>query len=246
MNNPKGRWEKAQPAKKSRLSLGVHMIYANLANVIQDCLGVSQYESKAAECVDIVLNRFWNPQYHVLFENISPDYSFDLDSSEGRHINPGHGLESMWFIMQYAERMKNSEIIKKAAVITEKLLEFGWDPEFGGLFYFLDVLGKPHSALEWDMKLWWVHNEAILAILYAYRLTHNKSFLEWFQRVNAWTWEHFPDPKYGEWFGYLNRSGDPTHMLKGSKWKTFFHLPRFLLIGIEQMKLLIAEELNHQ
>ena len=34
---------------------------------------------------------------------------------------------------------------------------------------------------------------------------------------------------YGEWFGYLNRQGEPTHLLKGGKWKTFFHLPRYLM-----------------
>lgn len=246
MKNPKGKWEKSQPAKKQRLNLGVYMIYANLANVIQDCLGVTQYETKAAECVDIVVNRFWNLQYNVLFENINPDFSFDLESSDGRHINPGHGLESMWFIMQYGERVQNAEFINKAALITQKLLEFGWDPEFGGIFYFLDVLGKPHSALEWDMKLWWVHNEAILAILFAYRLTGKKNLLDWFKKVNEWTWDNFPDPKFGEWFGYLNRRGEPTHMLKGSKWKCFFHLPRFLLTGIEQMKLIDKQELTNR
>jgi mannose/cellobiose epimerase-like protein (N-acyl-D-glucosamine 2-epimerase family) len=47
---------------------------------------------------------------------------------------------------------------------------------------------------------------------------------------------YFTDPEYGEWFGYLNRRGEPTHMLKGGKWKTFFHLPRFLLTSTEQLK----------
>jgi N-acylglucosamine 2-epimerase len=85
--------------------------------------------------------------------------------------------------------------------------------------------------------LWWPHNEATLATLYAFRLTQDREFLDWFHRVHEYAFTHFRDPEYGEWYGYLNRQGIPTHTLKGGKWKTFFHLPRSLLCGIEQMKL---------
>ncbi|MHA1700134.1 MAG: AGE family epimerase/isomerase [Promethearchaeota archaeon] len=47
--------------------------------------------------------------------------------------------------------------------------------------------------------------------------------------MDDWSWSHFPDPEFGEWFGYLNRRGEPTHFLKGGRWKTFFHLPRCIL-----------------
>ena len=142
----------------------------------------------------------------------------------------------MWFILQHAEHENKLDLIPKACNIIKALLKFGWDQEHGGLYYFMDVLGKPHAELSWDMKLWWVHNEAIIATLYAYYLTSDMEFLDWFIKLDKWTWAHFPDPEYGEWFGYLNRRGEPTHMLKGGKWKTFFHLPRCLLVSIGLMK----------
>ncbi len=157
--------------KQPRLSHGHFMILANLGSVMKDCLGTDQYEAETARAVQTVLNQFWNEEYQVLFENVNPDGSFDLDSCEGRMINPGHGLESMWFIMNYAERTGNPEMIRKAARIVKALLAFGTDQTYGGIYYFMDVLGKPHLELQWDMKLWWPHNEAILATLYAYRLT---------------------------------------------------------------------------
>jgi len=237
MSNPKGRWEKSMPARPARLSHGVYMILANLGTVIKDCLQTTEHEEKVSDAVRMVVNHFWNPTRRVLFENINPDLSVDLDSGDGRHINPGHGLESCWFILQYAERNQRPELIPQVATMIKGLLDFGWDKEFGGIFYFLDVLGKPKLELEWDMKLWWVHNEALVATLYAYRLTRDPAFLEWFKRIDSWSWEHFPDPEYGEWFGYLNRRGEATHRLKGSKWKCFFHLPRCLMTCIEQMKL---------
>ena len=41
-------------------------------------------------------------------------------------------------------------------------------------------------------------------------------------------WTHFKDPKYPEWFGYLNRRGEVLLPLKGGKWKGCFHVPRGL------------------
>jgi N-acylglucosamine 2-epimerase len=248
-NGPKGRWEKSMPARPKRLSLGHYMILANLGTIVKDNIGINDYEKEIDVAADMVCNKFWNQKYHILFENINPDYSFDLNSSEGRHLNPGHGLEACWFLLEYAERNNKKDLITKICNIIKGQLEFGWDKKYGGIYYFMDVLGKPHIELSWDMKLWWVHNETLISLLYAYRLTHDEKsqnlFLNWFKKVDEWTWSHFPDKKfnedknYGDWFGYLNRQGDPTHLLKGGRWKTFFHVPRSLLKCSEQIELII-------
>lgn len=236
MANPKGRWDKSMPARPKRLSHGHFMILANLGSVMAECLGSTEYEADTARAVDAVLGTFWNPERQILFENVNLDGSFDLDSCEGRFVNPGHGLESMWFIMKYAERAGNAAMIRKAAGIVRALNEFGTDREHGGLYYFMDALGRPNPELQWDMKLWWPHCEAILAALYAYRLTGDAYFLDMFKTVDAWSFSHFKDTEHPEWFGYLNRRGEPTHLLKGGKWKTMFHLPRALLVAIRQME----------
>ena len=51
---------------------------------------------------------------------------------------------------------------------------YGLDPEHGGLFYFLDVEGHSPTQLEWGMKLWWVHCEALVALLMAYQCTRKE------------------------------------------------------------------------
>jgi N-acylglucosamine 2-epimerase len=146
-------------------------------------------------------------------------------------------LEAMWFLLSYLETQPNArEEIAAVCRIISNTLEFGWDKEYGGIYYFMDALGKPHLELQHNMKLWWVHNEAILATLYAYSLTRDPSFLRWFEKLDEWTWAHYPDPEYGEWFAYLDRRGERTHSLKGGKWKTFFHVPRCLLFASERMK----------
>ena len=238
--NPKGKYEKCLPGKGDRLSLGSYMILANLGAVMKQSLKSDKYEKDTENAVNTVMKMFWNPGLKVLFENVNKDGYFDLESCEGRFVNPGHGLETMWFIMNYLERTGKKDMMQDAFKYVDGIFEFGWDKQYGGIFYFMDALGKPHMELQWDMKLWWPHNEAIIAMLYAYRLSGDRKFWNYFKMVDEWTWNHFPDKEYGEWFGYLNRRGEPTHMLKGGKWKTFFHVPRGLYFAIEQLKAIKA------
>jgi N-acylglucosamine 2-epimerase len=235
-DRPKGEWTKEMPGKTPMRSLGFYMMKVNLQMVLRECLNDTSHDADLAKTVDFVLKAFWNPDKHVLFENVGLDGQFDLESMAGRHLNPGHALEAMWFILHAAKVLNRPDWIKPASDIILAELEFGWDREHGGLYYFMDVLGKPHVELQWNMKLWWVHNEALIAAALAYQLTGRKEFADWFDRLHEWTWARFPDPQYGEWFGYLDRYGKPSHFLKGGKWKGFFHLPRMLLILGDLMK----------
>lgn len=227
------QWDKSLPGKTAYYSLGQYMMMANLGLIMKECLNSSEFDSAMDTAVDMVLNRFYAKEFGLVFENMPVDGDGpDLESSIGRQMNPGHVLEAMWFLLNYLQDVPGSEEkIRAIARIIDSTLAFGWDQEFGGIYYFMDALGKPHLELQHDMKLWWVHNEATLACLHAYKATGDRQFADWFRKVDAYTWSHFPDPAYGEWFAYLNRRGEVTHTLKGGKWKTFFHVPRALLFA---------------
>ena len=227
---PKGEWTKEMAGRPPMSGLGFYMMKANLQVVLQECLGGCSFGESLAETIETVFGRFWNPARRVMLENVTAEGGFDLESMTGRHLNPGHAIEAMWFVMNAAGGMGRRDWVERAADIVLAELDFGWDREHGGIYYFMDVLGKPHVELQWNAKLWWVHNEALIATAMAYKLTGRSEFAEWFEKIHAWTWARFPDPAYGEWFGYLDRYGRPTHYLKGGKWKGFFHLPRMLLV----------------
>ena len=59
------------------------------------------------------------------------------------------------------------------------------------------------QQLEWDQKLWWVHIETLISLLKGYQLTGDQQCLKWFEKVHDYTWSHFKDPEYPEWYGYL-------------------------------------------
>ena len=128
--------------------------------------------------------------------------------------------------MDLAKRKDDIILMQKAVDIALGLLDYGWDEKYGGIFYFKDIKGHPPLQLEWDQKLWWVHLEAMIAMLKGYLHTGNEKCWKWFEKLHAYSFDHFADKEYREWYGYLNRQGKVLIDLKGGKWKGCFHVPR--------------------
>ena len=83
--------------------------------------------------------------------------------------------------------------------------------------------------------------EALVTLSTAYLLTKDIRCWQWYEKVHSYTWSHFPDVINGEWFGYLNRQGDPLLTIKGGKWKGFFHVPRSLYRNYKTFNILSSK-----
>lgn len=227
-DNPKGEWNKAYAGTRNLKSFSLPMILCNLALEIEHLLDEKLLKQTINECLHEVLEIFYRPELDgIIVENVNSDGTLS-DTFEGRLINPGHAIEAMWFIMDLGVRLNREDLIKKAVNITLKMTKYGWDEQHGGIFYFIDRLGHPTQQLEWDQKLWWVHIETLISLLKGYQLTGSQECLAWFEKVHDYTWSHFKDTEFPEWWGYLNRQGDVLLDLKGGKWKGCFHIPRGL------------------
>ncbi|GAB3647086.1 AGE family epimerase/isomerase [Echinicola sediminis] len=225
--NPKGKYNKAFPGTRPLKNFALPMILSNLCLELEPLLDRNLVEETLDNCIHEVMENFLDKETLLVYENRTLDNGFS-DSFEGRLLNPGHAIEAMWFMMDIAKRRGDQTLANKAVEVMIKQLEYGWDPEFGGIFYFLDVKGHPPQQLEWDQKLWWVHLETLVALAKGYGMTGDNRCAQWFEKVHEYTWNLFHDPAYGEWFGYLNRRGEVLLDLKGGKWKGCFHVPRAL------------------
>ncbi len=226
-DNWKGAYSKAFPSTRPLKNFSLPMILCNLALELEHIIGVERVNSFIPTVIHEVMEVFYHAETGLILENINHDGSF-ADCFEGRVLNPGHAIEAMWFIMDLGKRLNDKTLIQKACNIMLHTLEYGWDKEYDGIFYFLDIKGHPPQQLEWDQKLWWVHVEALVALAKGYHLTGDERCADWFMKVHDYTWKNFKDKEYGEWFGYLNRRGEVLLSLKGGKWKGCFHIPRSL------------------
>lgn len=228
VDNPKDKWNKAYPGTRNLKNFALPMILCNLALEIEHLLDAKVLDKLIEDCIHTVMDEFYRPDLGgIVLENITTDNELS-DTFDGRLVNPGHAIESMWFILDLAKRLNRPELAEKAVKITLTMIDYGWDKEYGGIFYFMDRLDKPTQQLEWDQKLWWVHIETLIALLKGYNMTGSQECLAWFQKIHDYTWKHFKDEEHPEWYGYLNRQGEPLLSLKGGKWKGCFHVPRGL------------------
>lgn len=226
--NPKGKWSKAYKGTRDLKGFSLPMILCNLSLILEDVIGKEAEDKMLPSLIEEIMTVFLNKERGVIMENVFADGSFS-DSFEGRLVNPGHGNESMWFLMDLAVRYDKPDLIERCVEILISTTEFGWDRKHGGIYYFLDIDGRPLQNLEWNQKLWWVHIETMISFAKAYKLTGNEKCKDWFIKLHDYTWSHFRDEKYkGEWFGYLTREGKPLIDAKGGKWKGCFHVPRGL------------------
>ncbi len=213
--------------RKSR-TLAVPMI---LLNLIEELCGPDQkmwedYKPQIDKCIGDSLLHYQRDS-KLVYENVGMKGEI-LSGSEGRILNPGHAIEAGWFLLHWAKYRGDEELKQDAISIIRQSHDRGWDDKYGGLYYFLDAEGYSPTQLEWSMKLWWPHTEALYAHLLAYKTTGEDEDLVRFKQVQEYAWKHFVDDKRGGWYGYCDRRGELSHRFKGGPYKGFFHVPRAL------------------
>lgn len=214
----------SQPA----IGHSITMILINTASVIRQVIQDPALEEQIEESIrDLKL--FMHPEFNALLEMVTPTGEL-IDTCCGRTINPGHCIETAWFLFEESKyRGWDKELNDMAATILDWSWEWGWDKEFGGIINFRDCRNFPSQDYSQDMKFWWPQTEAIIATLYAYLATKDEKYLERHRMIHEWTYNHFPDWEYGEWFGYLHRDGSVAQPAKGNLFKGPFHIPRMMI-----------------
>ncbi len=231
LQDPTGLGPKIIPQSRAVKSLADSMIFLNLCCVFRRCDPERKalYDQRAAACADAIARFHVKLQLGCTLETVGQDGKPQLEHSAGRLVNPGHDMECSWFLLEQAAETQDNALMELAIQIFDNAFSQGWDKEYGGILYALDCLGHPPELYEHDMKLWWPHNEAMIASMMIYRHTKQPDYLEKFYQVLDYCQVHFADPSYGEWFGYLRRDGAPTQPpCKGSTFKGPFHLLRCL------------------
>ncbi len=220
---------KWNPENRAMKGIGAPMITINVAQELRDTIGDELADSVIDECISEIKSDFVKPDLECVMESVAPDGSL-IDHFDGRLLNPGHALEAAWFILRESlHRGGDPELTRLGCRIVDWMWARGWDREYGGLFYFRDLLDQPVQEYWHEMKFWWPHNEAVLATLMAHELTGETRYERMHDQLYEWSQAHFRDPQEGEWFGYLRRDGSLASTLKGNLWKGPFHVPRMLL-----------------
>jgi N-acylglucosamine 2-epimerase len=215
---------------------GIYMIALPTADRAGEIVGHRRVRPLVDRCLEQILYVFAKDDCQVLFESVGRNGQV-IDDDEGRVLNPGHALESMWFCIEEGKRRGDRAIIDRAVKIVDWMYRLGYDAQYGGIVSFLDVSGIEPRQMDWHKeinmmwhdKAWWVHSESLYALALAAVESGRRDFLDRFLDLHTWCQKHFFDPEYGEWYPELYRDGGPKLTDKGTPWKAAYHLPRALM-----------------
>ena len=219
----------------------ITMMLINVAVVLKQVSDDPALDFRIDQSIEELRKYFMKEEFGTLLEMVGPDGEL-IDTCNGRTINPGHCIETGWFILKVAElRAWDESLVKMGTTIIDWAWEWGWDDTYGGMINFRDCKGFPPQDYSQDMKFWWPQCEAILASLMAWRATGQEKYLDMHRKAYDYAFSKFPDPEFGEWFGYLHRDGTPAQTAKGNLFKGPFHIPRMMLLSEEMYRDILSD-----
>lgn len=212
-------------------SHSIIMILINVGSCLRKVIDDPKLTQQIDDSIAQLKKYFIHPEFKCLLETVGMNGEF-IDTNLTRTINPGHCIETSWFIMEEAKlRNWDKEMLDMALEIFDWSWDWGWDKQYGGIINFRDCRNLPPQDYSQDMKFWWPQCETIIASLYAYLATGDEKYLYRHERISEWTYAHFPDADKGEWYGYLHRDGTVAQPAKGNLYKGPFHIPRMMIKG---------------
>lgn len=214
-------------------SHSIVMILINVGACLRKVCDDSRLTQQIDESIDKLQKYFMHPEFKALLESVGPNGEF-VDTNATRVINPGHCIETSWFLLEEARhRGWDKKLTDMALTIFNWSWDWGWDKQYGGIINFVDCKNLPPQDYSQDMKFWWPQCETIISSLYAYLATGDDEYLYRHRQISEWTYAHFPDAEFGEWYGYLHRDGTVAQPAKGNLYKGPFHIPRMMVKSYE-------------
>lgn len=240
---------------------GIPMIFSNTTRELyraaerlapEDCPALRE---NLAQYASDILDHFVDEDA-VMHEVITADNRF-FPQILGQHMNPGHTIEDVWFLLDAADLCRRPEWEPRIYAVARRALENGWDEGYGGLLHFTGVHGgKPEgdeTGVEeepmtrqlagWGDKLWWVHSEALYSTLLCGLRSGEKTFFEWHRRIREYTFRTFPNPdtEVREWIQIRKRTGEPVDKVVALPVKDPYHITRSLILILELLHRQLAE-----
>jgi len=215
-------------------SQGHSMVIVWILSGLLACEEDSRLEELQREHVNLIVNRFWNPEYGITNEYLHHDYSRIPEAAD--HMFAGHALETLWIVMHEALRTGDRALFDTAKNRVRRLLEMCWDYVFDGWGdgnFFVHRTPEHGRGPEYDVKTMWAHCEILIACMAVLEYTGEVWAKEWYERARAFTLRCMANTGCGVWRQAVDRYGkDLKRVGVSSKRKGNFHQPRCLMMNL--------------
>ena len=171
----------------------------------------------------------------LIWEHFHSDWSIDWDFNRDDKTNifkpwghqPGHLLEWAKLLLILERQLlarglpdlATDWLLPRAIELFEAAVSRAWDPLYGGLHYGF----APDGRICDGDKYFWVQAEGLAAAALLARRTGAAPYWDWYERLWAYSWQHFVDHRYGAWYRVLGPDNRKLSDQKSPPGKTDYH-----------------------
>jgi mannose/cellobiose epimerase-like protein (N-acyl-D-glucosamine 2-epimerase family) len=223
-----GDWATLYPYRGQNANM--HACEAMLAAF--DATGDTKYLWRAETLAHNITVRQAALYGNLVWEHYRSDWSVDPDYNRDDKTNifrpwgyqPGHLTE--WAkLLLIMERHKDlmagpsDWLVPRAQQLFDAALSKAWDAQHGGIYY---GFGPQDEICDAD-KYFWVQAESLAAAALLGARTGNEAYWDWYDRIWAYSWEHFVDHEHGAWYRILGPANEKLTDEKSPAGKVDYH-----------------------
>lgn len=197
-----------------------------------EATGETRYLERAATIARSITVRQAALANNMVWEHYHDDWSVDWDYNRNDKTNifrpwgyqPGHLTEwakLLLILERHKARLSTPSdwLVPRAGELFDAALERAWDTEYRGIYYGF----APDGGICDADKYFWVQAESLAAAALLAARTGVEKYWQWYDRIWAYSWEHFVDHKYGAWYRILSRDNEKYSAEKSPAGKTDYH-----------------------
>ncbi|MCP5114151.1 MAG: hypothetical protein GY953_25245, partial [bacterium] len=126
---------------------GLWMVTLRIVTQILNRQEDAELEKVAAQCVDAVIHKHYNPE--IGLNNEMLNFDFSRPAGEATKSLPGHSIETLWMVMDEADRLNDPTLWATCAERIHRHIEVGWDYVYGGLAEWVNV---DQGCYAWEVE----------------------------------------------------------------------------------------------
>ncbi|HEY5895876.1 MAG TPA: AGE family epimerase/isomerase [Chthoniobacterales bacterium] len=197
-----------------------------------EATGDSRYLNRALTIAENITQRQAGMAGGLIWEHYHEDWSVDWEYNFHDKTNiyrpwgyqPGHLTEwakLLLILERYSASFDRDAdwLLPRALQLFNAALAKAWDAERGGIFYGF----APDDSICDSDKYYWVQAESFAAAALLGRRTGDEIYWQFYDRIWAYSWEHFVDHRYGAWYRILTSDNRKYSDEKSPPGKTDYH-----------------------
>lgn len=192
-----------------------------------EATGTRRFLERATVLANNMVNRQANLAGGYIWEHYTQDWKVDWTYNKGNFSNifrpwgfqPGHQTEWAKLLLILDRHDREAWRLPRAKTLFDDTLARSWDADNGGIVYGIDPEGAFYDA----DKYFWVQAESLAAAALLAQRTGDERYWQWYDRLWAYSWQHFVDHRFGAWYRILTRDNRKYSDEKSPAGKVDYH-----------------------